>query len=452
MCSGVCGHKSLVMGFAAVLLSGSANIGHAQEAPDLRLDTQDPEEEVATPPPPPDFAKITIGDDEPLVLRKKSRTTADPYAAQGVKVGAFRMFPTLEIGGLATSNVSRDSSEAKSDIGLRLKSGLGFESDWVRHQLTGSATAEVLEYLDNNDLSTGNAAAQAALRLDIRRSTRADIDARYTLTSTGAEDSEVPDSATGARVDHVLASSGAITHDFGGIEGRLRLGVAYNGFGDVKLSGGGTENNEDRNYTELSASLRTGLKTGGLLQPFAEVAYEPRFHDKKLDRNGIARDSHGLRVSAGVAINDDPVWTGEIAATYTLRDYEDATLETASAPGISARLTWQPTDLTSFEFNAGASLSETVTAGSSATRSWNGGMTMTHALRENIDLIGGSTFTIDDTSSGTDVTATGRLAIDWQLNPLMSWSAAYEATLFDAAAANGDYTDHRILTSIILKR
>ena len=79
-------------------------------------------------------------------------------------------------------------------------------------------------------------------------------------------------------------------------------------------------------------------------------------------------------------------------------------------------------------------------------------MTMTHALRENLDLIGGSTFTIDDTSSGTDVTVTGRLAIDWQLNPLVSWSAAYEATVFAAAAANGDYTDHRVLTSIILKR
>ena len=87
--------------------------------------------------------------------------------------------------------------------------------------------------MDNTDIKALSGTADAALRLDIRRTTRADLDWNYSATSTGLESNELPATATGSRLDQVIASNAAVTHDFGGLEGRLRLGVSRNIYGDV---------------------------------------------------------------------------------------------------------------------------------------------------------------------------------------------------------------------------
>ncbi len=102
------------------------------------------------------------------------------------------------------------------------------------------------------------------------------------------------------------------------------------------------------------------------MQPYGEIAYTPRFHDEQRDRNGVERNSQGLRLSAGVTFADDPIWTGDIAAALELRDYADDSLSSVVSPGVVANVTWRPTDLTRFEFNTGATVTETITAGESA--------------------------------------------------------------------------------------
>ena len=147
------------------------------------------------------------------------------------------------------------------------------------------------------DSSGGN--VEAALRVDVRQTTTADIDWNYSATSTGLESNELPATATGSRLDQNLGVNAAITHDFGGIEGRLRLGLARSLYGDVDLKGGGKEDNSDRNYTQASIALRGALNTGGVLQPFVEAAYQPRIHDKKFDKGQIIG---GLLFGIGWAI------------------------------------------------------------------------------------------------------------------------------------------------------
>jgi hypothetical protein len=449
-----CVSKSLLRFLATTLLCGVATAAFGQDAADdLRMDTDvgaDIDADGVLPPPSPS-ATITIGDDSVDTPRRRA-SIEDAYAAQGLPAGAFRLFPSLEIGSVVSSNARRASSGAESDIGLRLKPQLRFESNWVRHSLTGAASLEAQQFVENKDIKSIAGSVQGALRLDVRRTTRSDIDWSYSATSTGIEDSELPATATGARLDHTLGVSAAVTHDFGGVEGRLRFGVTRNLFGDVDLSGGGKEDNEDRNYTQLSIAARAGLRNGGILQPFGEIAYEPRVHDKKLDRNGIARNSQGLRLSAGVTLGDDPIWSGDIAANLELRDYTDDSLATVLAPGLVANLTWQPTDLTRFEFNAGTSLSETVAAGGSATKSWTAGVTATHALRENLDLTAGIRAALERSAGQSTLSTTGTLGMSWTLNPTLVLGASYEGMFVNGASSGDDYTDHRLLTSIILRR
>ena len=141
--------------------------------------------------------------------------------------------------------------------------------------------------------------------------------------------------------------------------------------------------NGDREFTAYTAALRRTLERGAILSPFVEAAYEPRIHDREVDRNGVRRNSQGMRLTAGLAIDDDPIWDGEVGASLLYRSYEDGSLEDQWVPGLTANLAWQPTDLTRFEFNAGVSLEETITAGQSATKRWSADIAATHALREN---------------------------------------------------------------------
>jgi hypothetical protein len=446
VCAGQRGFIALV---TAVLVVGTAVGALAQEASDLRLETVDDMDPIDEPV--VVVKKPAAVEDIQLSKPKKRKPKADPYAAQGFGSPVFRFYPTLEIGTAATNNVTRSSGKKKSDIALRLRPGISFASDWSRHSWTGSASADFLRYKDSKESSTSSASAQTALRLDVRRDTRASLAANYTRTAVNSGSGEVPLTALGSRVDQTMGASAALEHDVGPLTSQLRLSVTRNSYGDVKLSGGGTEDNADRDYTEVSAQLRGSLNRGAILSPYAEVAYEPRFHDKTKDRNGVKRDSQGLRLGLGVALDDGAIWSGEIGANVQLRRYADATLRNVVVPGISARVTWRPTDLTRFEFNTGATVAETVVAGSSANRTWNGSIDAIHALRDNVDLTAGIGLTADKTSTGTDWTTNSRFGVSWLVNPYVTWTAGYEGTFFNGATAGSDYQEHRILTSIILK-
>jgi hypothetical protein len=396
-------------------------------------------------------SRITIGDDsQDSIGRRQPRP--DPFAAQGLRNGAFLLFPTLEIGTIVSSNVGRQSGNVDAGVGLRLKPEFRVESDWSRHRLTNTVSLTADTYAGKSEYNDISGSLSGDLRLDIRRTTTADFTWSYDGTRYAAGSSELSSNTDSGRFDQDLAASAALTHDFGGLEGRWRIGIGRNVFGDESLTAGGTQDNADRNYTELSLSARGTLRTGGVFDPFAEVSYSPRFHDKKIDRNGVQRNSQGLGGAIGFSFSDAPIWEGDVALTGDVRTYADDGLGTVFSPGFAASVTWRPTDLTQFEFNSGASLAETIDSGEAASKIWTVGGRVTHALRENIDLSTGLRGEFENSSDGTDVTVTATAGLDWTINPMMILRAGYEGTFFNGADADDNYTDHRLLTSIILRK
>ncbi len=388
--------------------------------------------------------------DAPAPIRKKS--TIDPYAAIGIDISGLRLYPSLEIGSTYTSNVRRSSSAQDSDFALELKPSLRFESDWSRHRWSGSASGAWLHYKTYDDLSTLTGNAETAYRLDIRRSTKVDFAAAYSLSETGTENNQVPGTAISPRRDYNFTTSAKLTHDFGGLEGSVKTTLARNLYDDVALSGGGAENNSDRNYWAPTLSLRGALTDDGTaFKPFVEVNYAPRFHDQTLDRGGLNRNSQGVSVSVGVALNRGPIWDGEVALTYVVRDYADASLDSAQGLGVAGRIKWSPTDLTALEATSGFSIDETSTAGISASRSWTTNLDLTHALRDNLDAKAGLGFSVQDSGTSIDTSTTAKLGLDWKLNPNMTAGVSYQGLWFSSDAA-GDYNDQRVMTSIVLKR
>jgi hypothetical protein len=431
----------------SAFLVATVQLVHAQTADETGSD--DIDGEVAQPElrhPPP----ITIGDDNVLPPKRKvADDTQDPYAAPGLRLGAFMFFPEVKFGGLITSN-AQGSAGGSSDIAAEIVPSFRLESDWLRHKITMSGNATIERFAKYEELSSESGALEATLRLDVRRATTADLELKYELESSGGQNSEVPATAIGKRRDHTLSGSAAVTHDAGWAEVRLKLGAERHLYDDVELSGGGSEDNGDREFTAYTAALRGTLERGAILSPFVEAAYEPRIHDREVDRNGVRRDSQGMRLTAGLAIDDDPIWDGEVGASLLYRTYEDGSLEDQWMPGLTANLAWQPTDLTRFEFNAGVSLEETITAGQSATKRWSANVAAIHALRENLDLKASGGFTFED-GSETALTTEASLGLDWTINPYLLLSAEYEASWVDVSSAP-NYGEHRLTSSVTLRR
>jgi hypothetical protein len=406
------------------------------------------EVEVAAPPVYQGPAPIEPAPQSP----RKPTQAADPYAPQGLRLGSITVFPTLEMGVAATSNAGGKTSNAKADAGLLLKPGLEVESDWSRHQFSASVSGEVVRYLSVDELSTYGADAQAKLRLDVRHGTQLEIENGYTLTSTGSASSEVPDTAVGNRLSHLLRAGVAVNHEAGVADLRLGTALRQEFFEDVKLSGGGSEDNSDRDFTEYGVSLRGTFNRGAVFRPFAEVAFTPRVHDKRIDRSGLQRDSKGYSGTLGLRIDDDPVWSGEVGLTYLVRDYEDASLDTEHAPGVLTNLQWRPTELTQVDLSATMDIAETSSAADGGRAIWSTSAKVTHALRDNLDLLGGTSFSTAKSGTGRENTYGAEAGLEWKFNPMISWSLLYEGTWQDSPGGSDDYNEQRVLAGIILKR
>ena len=389
-----------LMGCGALALALWANVpAHAQEATDGNLLYGD--EEVAAPAP---SILMPLLPEEPPRHRAQRRSI-DPDKVTGFDDGAFQLKPSLEIGTVVTDNINLSPTTRKADVGLRLKPSLAFQSEWPRHNWHGSISADWLSYLSTPSANSLTGSAETAFRLDIRRGTYADFTATASVTSTAAGSSEVPSSAVGSRQDWAYGSSAALNHDFGPMQGQLKLGVTRQAYGNVALSGGGTENNADRNYAEPTISVRgTWGRPAATLKPYVELTYDPRIHDQAVDRNGQRRNSQGVGAALGVTLQDGPIWTGDFSANFIARSYDDPALKTAMALGLNGSLTWSPTPLWNVVASSGVGLAESEVAGVSATPSWNAGLNASYAMRDNVTLHAGGTVTLSNNSSGLDTT------------------------------------------------
>ncbi len=391
-----------------------------------------------------------LPEDEPP--RRIVRRRTDPYQNHSFDDGAFQLRPSLEIGAVASNNVNLSATGQRSDIGLHLKPTLAFQSEWSRHDWHGSVSADLVHYLSNAAADSATGSAETALRLDIRHTTYADFAATASVTSTSAGSQEVPTSATGSRQDWNVGTSAGISHDFGPLQSQLKLGVIRQAYGNVALSGGGTENNADRNYIEPSVALRnTWGAPAALLKPYVELTYNPRLHDQAVDRNGQRRNSQGFGASVGMALNDGPIWTGDVSANFIARSYDDPALRTAMALGLNGSLTWSPTPLWNIVASSGVGLAESELANVSATPSWTIGLNASYQMRDNVTLRSGGNATLSNNVSGVDTTWVASAGAEWQLNPYLSLSGTLQSTWFNAAVASGNYTEQRATVGVVLR-
>jgi hypothetical protein len=389
----------------------------------------------------------------PLAAMPTRRRNPDPAPdPPGLALGSFIAHPSLMVGSVYTSNVKAAPSHPTDAVGLLLRPSLALESDWVRHRFTLNASGDFTHYLGHGNLDVTTADVASDLQLDVLHGTTANLTASYHLGETGPGSSEVPASASGPARSHAIDGGADVTRDLGRFAVKLSTDMGVRLYDDVPLSGGGVEDNGDRNYFAPTAALRLTYSDPPAIKPYGEVSYLPRYYFQSVDRYGNHRSSQGYGAALGAAIDEGPIWTGDMALTYQWRDYQDAALKDGGVLGVRGNLTWSPSELTRIVFGIGTALDDNFSGGSTLGRSWTFNADVTQSVRDDLDLKAGAGLTLDRSAGATDRTYEGRLGLDWSLGPSLAWSAGYNVTWLDAAASSRNYVEHRIETGITVRR
>ena len=96
--------------------------------------------------PAPIIPRLTIGPetDEAAAAPRRRPRPENPWQPLGIDAGGFRLYPSLTIGAVATSNPLRCNCPAsKPATGVSLSPALRLESDWVRHRLSAAANFKI---------------------------------------------------------------------------------------------------------------------------------------------------------------------------------------------------------------------------------------------------------------------------------------------------------------------
>lgn len=380
-------------------------------------------------------------EDENLVRR--SADQVNPFQPIGIRRGNFILLPELEVGGVYSSNVGSISRDGPDDGGLRLAPRLSFQSDWERHSIGFTYEGEHVFYNEFDAQNANNFSLAVNGRLDIRSTTTLDVSAGFGQSQSNSADFEVPDTAQGLRDDQAYNVTARLTHQFNRVIAQVTGSATWFNFGDVDL-GLGEELNSDRDYVTPAVGLRVGYQMSEAVQPFVEVTYSPRIHNESVDRNGLRRDSQGIIVRSGVTFNDGSIWSGEVAARYEIRDYEDAGLANQQAIGVDANVNWNVSDLTTVTFTALSQTEETSDPLVSGATTQSAGVAIAHQFRDNLAAEAGVSLGYTDFGGLSDeVVVSTNLGVAYAINPNIELIAGYTFTSQDPGEAGG-YDEHRL--------
>lgn len=305
-------------------------------------------------------------------VRERQRADYDPL---GMRLGAFMLNATLDLGIATSDNIFAEEVTPESDVIFIAAPSATLTSNWSRHALVFGAGIQRATYQDFSNENATTGYANVSGRLDI--GSRSLIRGLAGLANA-VESRTDPDAlifGEPVEVDSTVLSLGA--------EHR---------FTRFRVSGDVTRTDWDYSGGPFSQDFRDNEQTAftGRVQfdftPRLGGIFEARVDERDYS-DPTTNDSDGVAYLAGVGINFTDVLQGEVLAGVFDRDYDNG--DTNSGTAVSANLVWYLTRLTNVTFSAsrqGEDVSGNVSSPFTADRY---GVRVDHELRRNIILAAG---------------------------------------------------------------
>lgn len=421
----------------------------------LTVDSRPPEDIAAfeNPPAGHDPLLFQIEEAEPLEDRRTRRLFAiEPYDPVGVPIGSFVLFPEIELGASAFSNVF-SSPAGKSDTSLEARPSARLVSNWSNHALEFRA-AGTFSHFDAFDSENENGyLLEARGRLDITR--RTNIQALVGRERSQESRSAIDAASIGDRADLTTSRAAiALSHRFNRLSLQLRGAIAEQSVGDVTANGI-LFRNDDRNHTRTEEAVRASWELKPTLFVFSEVELNQRTFERAAQSDGIRRDSSGERYRVGLAFgNTGKTLRGEISIGYGTQRPDDPRLADVSGVLLDSNLAWRLSELTSLLFTARSDVSETTTAFSPGVLTHQVGIEARHAFLRHLIGSAGISYTTQDFARVAIDEKEWRsaLGLEYFLNREAVLFGTYARTAFSSSQPHADYTSDELRVGVRLRR
>ncbi len=380
---------------------------------------------------------------DPILDRRPSRLARfEPYDPIGIRKGSWVIFPEIEFGMGATSNVFRAPAKASSTF-FEVTPTVRAVTDWRTHAIELRATGLASAY---PGFSTENDRAytfEARGRYDVSKRTSVEVFGGHSKAQDQRQSREFNDSAS-TRPDILTNQAAvAINHRINRLSIQLRGSYIDLDYENVAAVSGTIIDNSARDVVSRETAVRATWEFKPTLFAFAETSLNDR-HYRIAPTDGITRDSHGHRMLVGLGFgNNGGKWRGEAAVGYGQQTPNDERVSSGiDALLVEANLAYRPTALTSFLATARTSLEDSTTIGQSGSVVRNFGLEARHAFRRHLIGIAGVRYNVTD-YSGVDLKETetiGELGFEYFVNRNAIITGRYDHAIFDSTTANANYT------------
>jgi len=371
----------------------------------------------------------------------------DP-ATGGIRLGTFRLFPTLDLTGMFDDNVFATSNDKKSDYVGIVSPGLTLRSAWKEHELNLWSSAEIGRYARFKRENYEDYQLGFDGRYDFARDFYAFGGLEFDRTH---EARESPDGVFGLRptIYRDLDGHAGLHKEFGPFTIRFGGTIRWLDYDDVA----GTSsiiNNDDRDRVMYTIAARVSYKFARGYELFGQATYDRRDYAAYADDNGYRRNSHGYRMAVGLKAELGRQLDAEVYAGYLEQIYDDVRFRPVSNIHFGARLRWlvKPSILiTGF---VDRSIEETTLAGASSYISTRFGLRFEHALAEKWTLLAHTSYSANqyqDIARTDDIYSAGiglRYYIDRRLWLGLDYSYQYR----DSTADLQQYTQNLVMLRV----
>ena len=247
------------------------------------------------------------------------------------------------------------------------------------------ADADLASYQDFDSENFEDTRVTMDLKLDLRRASALNFIAEFRNDHV---DRQSPDDIAG--IAPTLFDVGEIEASFAHRGARLNFLIKGKrqalDFHDV-LSDQGVLDNDYRDRTITTTTLRTGYEVNPDLDVFLQVNQADRDYDAEFDDLGFNRDSDSLNYGVGVAGSLTGTTFARVLIGYAERGYHDPNLVDIDTPWFDAQLMWNISNLTSVTLAADRDIRETTFDESSGYIVTNYSLRVDHELRRNLLLL-----------------------------------------------------------------
>jgi hypothetical protein len=314
--------------------------------------------------------------------RKAHSEPDDPYAALGVRAGAFTLFPAMELIGGYDSNPTHVAG-SKGALLYSVAPELQVQSNWSRHELKADLRGSYTGYSPDSTptISRPNINGKVDGRVDVTGNTRIDLGGRVLVSTDNPGSPNIQAGLAKLPIYVTYGGNAGLGHRFNRFDLAIKGDVERTIYQNSTLTDGTTASNDDRNYTQYGGTLRGGYELSPGVTPFVEAGADTRKHDLETDFFGYQRNSTGLTGNAGSTFKLARVLTGEISLGYTKRSYEDPRLEQIKGLIGDASLVWTANALTAVKLTGKSSVGESTVTGVSGVIYRDLGLQLDHSFR-----------------------------------------------------------------------